>query len=486
MNSMMLVLTMSAGQGPAGAYPPAPGYYSGVPVVRTQAAGQPPANLPGMLPMAGQPGGMPTQMPPGMAPPATTNGNGNGACPTCEAPKEAEPAPEAPEPWALMRCLKGTAWGDCLDKRRVSFSGWAEGSYTVSNNSVSNQPVVWNDRADKFLLNQVWFRAEKGFDTESKEWSFGWRLDMLYGTDYRFTIPRGFWNNQLENAKGLQNLYGFDPLQHYVAAYLPNVFKGTEIRAGRMYTPFGYESLEAVSSPFVSRSYAFNWCPPFTHYGIMLAPTFNDNWAGKFMIANGNDVMIGDGSGEVRFVGALTWTSTDKKTSATLGTSFGRGSFNANEPFNPATIGLQTEPAGRNNINVFDLLITRQCTEKFSYAIEAIYGYQNGVPANVPGGIIATNKFSGTAHWGSIVQYLNYDFNDKLRGIIRVETFDDFEGQRTGFEGLYTAVTVGAQYKFCKSAILRPEIRYDYNGYRSPFEGKHGLLTAALDLIVRY
>jgi len=92
----------------------------------------------------------------------------------------------------------------------------------------------------------------------------------------------------------------------------------------------------------------------------------------------------------------------------------------------------------------------------------------------------------GVAHWGSVVHYLTYTFNPKVAGILRVETFDDFDGQRTGFEGLYTAVTVGAQIRPTKGTLIRPELRYDYNGYSTPFEGKHGIFTAAFDFIVRY
>jgi hypothetical protein len=492
MNAMLLVLAASSGQPPAGGYPAVPSYQ--YPVVRTQAAGQPPTTLPGGQPGMGdrpapsEPGG--TGAPGNGA--KKENGNGNGekkengnGCDPCE--KKEEEKPEPPEPYALMRALKGTAFGDRLDERRITIGGWVEGSYTPSQARTTNLPVTWNDRADLFLLNQLWVRAEKAYDMESKEMSFGWRVDNLYGTDYRFTLPRGLWNQQLLNSRGNQNLYGFDPIQHYAGVYLPNVLKGTELRVGRIFTPFGYESLEGVSTPFVSRSYAFNFCPPFTHYGIMAAPTFNDNWSGKFMIANGNDVLIGDESQELRFVGAVSYTSDDKKSGLTFGTSVGRGKFNAGDPFNPATTGLLSEPAGRNNINVFDLVGTRQINDKLGYAFETIYGYQTGVPANVPGGIIATTRTSGTAHWGSIVQYLNYDFGEKVRGILRVETFNDFEGQRTGFEGLYTAVTGGFQIKLNKAVVFRPEVRYDYNGYSRPFEGgRHGLLTVGLDMYARY
>lgn len=407
----------------------------------------------------------------------------------------APPAPAAttPDRWALMRTLQGTWYGAKLDDNRTSVSGWVEGSYTASTvnhnaGSGGNSPVVWNDRSNRFLLNQFWTRIERSTVTSGTNTpSWGYRVDLLYGTDYRYTQQRGLLNSQLESSRGLQNLYGFDPLQFYVNAYLPNLFQGTDIRVGRLYTPWGFESLEGVSTPFVSRSYAFNWSPPFTHMGIMVSPTFNKNWSGRFMLANGNDVFF-DPAMEARFVGAVTWVSNSKADAITYGWTWGRGKFNAGDPFAPSTLGEQNEPAGRNNLNVNDLVWTHVFNPKMTYAAEMIYGYQTNVPANVPGGVIKQDATQGTAHWGSIVHYLYYTFNPKLTGILRVETFDDFEGQRTGFEGLYTAVTLGAQIRPTRSLMIRPEIRYDYNGYSTPFNNgtQHGILTAAIDVIARW
>lgn len=409
------------------------------------------------------------------------------------APEAAAPAATAPDRWAVMKLLQGTWYGAQLDDHRTSISGWTEGSFTastVNHNSgiAGNQPVVWNDRPNRFLLNQHWIRLERSVVTSgTTDVTWGYRVDLLTGTDYRFTLMRGLLNGQLENSRGTQNLYGFDPIQFYTNVYIPTLFQGTDIRAGRLFTPWGYESLEGISTPFVSRSYAFNWSPPFTHMGIMVSPTFNQQWSGKFMLANGNDVFF-DPAQEMRFVGSLTWSSLSKADTATFGWTLGRGKFNAGDQFNPATVGLQTEPAGRSNINVFDLVWTHAFNPKLSYATELIYGYQTNVPANVPGGVIKTDATEGTAHWGSWVQYLNYAFCSRATGIIRFELFDDFDGQRTGFEGLYTAITVGAQIRPTKALMFRPEIRYDYNGNSTPFNNgtQHGILTAAFDCIVRW
>jgi hypothetical protein len=36
-----------------------------------------------------------------------------------------------------------------------------------------------------------------------------------------------------------------------------------------------------------------------------------------------------------------------------------------------------------------------------------------------------------------------------------------------------------------KGIIVRPELRYDFNEESRPFENKHGLFTAASDVILR-
>ena len=391
------------------------------------------------------------------------------------------------EKFFFMKMLSNTPTGDFMDKNRLSFSGWTEMSFTGSQASVSNLPVTWNDRANRFLLQQQWMRFERTLDTDSKEASWGFRVDTLAGTDYRFTLMRGLFNQQLLNSAGNQNLYGLDLPQAYVNWYLPNLFEGTEIRLGRMFTPWGFESIEGISTPLLSRSYAFNWSPPFTHMALMVAPNFNKNWSAKLMLANGNDVFF-DASEELRTVGVVSWISDDKKDNLNFGWSLGRGKFNASAPFNPENNGLQSEPAGRNNINTFDLVYSHEFTDKFTYAFEGIFGYQYGVPANIPGGIIKEGVTSGTAHWGSFAQYFIYKWDEKLSSIIRAELFDDMEGQRTGYEGLYEAVTVGVQYKPKPWLWFRPEIRYDYNGLSKAFNNgtQHGLLTAATDMIIRW
>jgi hypothetical protein len=380
-----------------------------------------------------------------------------------------------------MEEVQGTWLGAALDDNRLFFTGWMQQSYTASTDSVSNQPMVWNDRANEYLLQQAWFRfARREITTGTTEPQWGFDIDVLVGSDYRFTLPRGLFNSQLVNSTGANNLYGVDPIRHYLSLYLPNIFQGVELLFGRIYTPICVESLEAVSNPLISRCYMFNF-DPFTHCGLAANITFSPEWSALLMLANGNDIYFGGDGEELRFVGSLKWTQPGGRNVVQFNTSVGRGKFNASFPFNPATVGaLAAEPLGRNNANVFDLIWTHTLSPRLTYSAEALFAYQT----NVPG--IANSTNYGTATWMSVMHYLTYTIAPPLTAVVRLENFDDFQGQRTGFEGLYTAVTGGLQVRLSRSIQVRPELRYDYNNESRPFEGRHDLFTAAADMIIRW
>jgi hypothetical protein len=327
----------------------------------------------------------------------------------------------------------------------------------------NNAPVVWTDRANEFLLQQAWVRFERPVVVGGTQPTFGFRSDWLFGTDYRFTLPRGIFNGQLTAEDGLPNLYGVDPISFYAEAYFPTVANGLDLRLGRWFTPFGVESLEAVSTPTVTRSYSFNFAPPFTHTGLLSTWTLNPTWTLQAGPCLGNDIFI-DPAAEPRFVGTLRWAPPGGRDTLTFGTSLGRGTFDAEEAF--------------NRINVFDVVYTHAFTPRLSYAFETIYGYQDDTP--LPDG---TTAF---ANWLGVVNYGFYSFTPRTTGVLRLEFFDDFQGARTGFEGLYTAITAGMAFKPSKGVWIRPEVRFDYNGDSTPFEGKHDIFVASCDFILRW
>ena len=162
MNAMILLTAMSAGQLPTGGPPNA------LPAIPMPGAA--------VQPMQPPPGGMP----PGMK---DMGMNGNGDKKDEEKAAEEEKKPDAPEPFALMRALKGTPAGDRLDALGINISGWAQGSYTLSSAHRNNLPVTFNDRADFWQLNQNYLKIEKAVDTSKDEFQLGFRVGKGQPTD---------------------------------------------------------------------------------------------------------------------------------------------------------------------------------------------------------------------------------------------------------------------------------------------------------------
>ena len=361
---------------------------------------------------------------------------------------------EAPtdEPYFLMRALDGFQLGEILDASRIKVQGWTEASFTASSVSGNQLPLGFNYRANDFLLNQNWLRIERALKTDSQEPSLGFMSDtILPGSDYRFTLARRLVNDQTGS-------HGFDPVQFYAQAYLPNVAKGLEIRAGRFFGQYGVESIAGVDTPFVSRAYNFIY-NPFTHTGLLTTLKLNDTWTVQNGIVTGSDVFF-DSAAEPTYIGSLKWSADDGQSSLLLATILGSGRYNPIEEF--------------SNPQIFDLVCSRELSENLTYTLDALYGFQTDVP-----GI-------GTAQWYAFVNYFSYRWTEQLFATTRLEFFDDINGDRTGSEGRYTAVTTGLDYRPKHNLMLRPEIRYDYNNQSRPFGNASGLFTAAFDFIVRW
>jgi hypothetical protein len=380
-------------------------------------------------------------------------------------PPSPPPSTQAPERWLLMKSLQGTWYGSVLDSERMQVTGWTEGSFTASSVARDNLPMGFNYRANEFLVQQNWLRVDRAVVTSATtEPSFGLRFDtILPGTDYRFTLARGIWDSQLTNWRGQPSLYGIDPIQAYLEAYFPTVGRGLDLKFGRFFALYGVETNDAISNALCSHAYTFIY-DPFTHTGLLATLRLTDAWTVQAGLVLGSDVFI-DSADEPTFVGSVKWTRSDQRDSVLASVIVGSGRFNQEKNF--------------HNPEVFDLVYIHlvyihQVNPRLTYNFETLVGYTTNVPD------------IGTAHWIGMINYLTYNFNARLGGTTRLELFDDEQGQRTGFKGLYAALTAGVSFKPRKSIIFRPELRYDYNNESRPFEGKHGLLTATTDLILRW
>jgi hypothetical protein len=333
-------------------------------------------------------------------------------------------------------------------------------SFTASSDELSNLPLGFNHRANDFLLQQNWVRFEQTIvKSGTTEPTFGFRSDwILPGADYRFTLPRGIFNSQLTANHGEPALYGIDPIQFYAEAYIPTIGRGLDLKFGRCFCQYGVESNEAVGNALESHAYTFIY-DPFTHTGLLATLQVTDAWSVQAGLMLGPDAFI-DPVDQPTAVGSVKWAPPNGRDSVLISFIANNGRYNVARQF--------------NNPNILDLVYTHQFHPRLAYNYESLVGYQDNVP-----GI-------GTARWFSSINYLTYTFTPRLSGTARLEFFDDMEGQRTGFPGLYTALTAGVTFKPRPALLLRPELRYDYNNESRPFENKHGLFTVTADMILRW
>jgi hypothetical protein len=387
------------------------------------------------------------------------------AAPAPEAETEAPPGP-APqtERWPLMQALQGTYPGWLLDGRRWSVSGWVEAAFTASSVAHDQLPLGFDYRANEAHVQQLWLRVERAVDPGATTPTFGFRSDTLFGTDYRFTVARGLFDAQLTSDNGQPNMYGIDPVQFYAEAYFPQVGRGLDVKVGRFFAQFGEENIDTIENDFLSRSYAFIY-DPFTHTGLLTTLKLTDAWSVENGLVLGSDVFI-DPAASPTYIGGVKWAPPGGRDSVELSVVLGSGRFN--------------QPQNFNNVEIFDLVWTHRCSQRLHAVLEVLYGVEANVPA------------IGTADWGAAVGYLTYQLTPRLRSAARLELFDDPQGQRTGFPGLYEAVTAGLVWgptpwgAPAGGVQVRPEVRYDHNNDARPFEGKHGVFTAALDVVVRF
>jgi hypothetical protein len=387
-------------------------------------------------------------------PPAVTNGSAatDPCAPACD--PCAAPSVDDPEPWALMRVLKGTCLGDRLDKRRITISGWTQGNYTASTANRSNAPTAFNDRADFWQMNQNYLRIDRSIDTSLDQFQIGGRTEwILPGTDARFTPARGLFDDQTGD-------YRIDLVQVYIETFHPNIGpQGTTVRWGKFATHCSYELIQGPETPFLSRSYIFLY-NPFTHTGVWAITPLNDTWTMSHGVVLGSDNFIG-APARPTYIGSLRWAPPEGKNTAQFNTVITDPTFDAASSF--------------PFYNYYGLLLTRKFTEKLTGVADTEISHMDGIPG-----------VDGAAWWYGVAGYALYQFNDEWNLAFRQELYKDDKGVRTGFAGLYSGTTLGIGYTPIRSLMLRPSVRFDHNFDSAPFEGNQNLFTATMDVILRW
>ncbi len=362
----------------------------------------------------------------------------------------------------LMSALENTELGEAMAESGFNLNGWIEVAAPFSFNSRRDNllPRGFDYRANTVNLQQNWVRLERTTDPAAGR-VLGFRNDWIApGIDYRFTLARGVFDEQLRDNNGSPSTYGFDPVQFY-AEYQPS--PGYVFKLGRFFAPYGMESIEGWSTPLVSRSYNFIY-NPFTQTGLLASVPLSSELNLLAAVTAGNDIFI-DTAGEPTVDIGLSYTPPEgaQTPGANSGAIFliaGESRFDRDENFN--------HPA------MLNFVFEHRFTENFRYSLEALAGMVRDLPD------------TGTAKWFGAAQYLRYQATSTAEAIGRFEVFNDEDGNRTGVEGVYFACTAGLLYRPMSWFQLRPEMRFDHHAQSPAFEGSRDQATLTIDALLRW
>ncbi|MFO1029707.1 MAG: outer membrane beta-barrel protein [Planctomycetota bacterium] len=367
------------------------------------------------------------------------------------------PEPVPTDRYLLERLLAETPIGPVLGDAGIRIYGWTQGSYTASSTDRSNAPTVFNDRADEVVFGQNWTEIVRPIDPSRAELQLGGRVALILpGYDYKYTLARGMWNDQ-------ERRHGFDTVYAYAELFVPGVGpRGTTFRAGRWGTTIGYEMIEAVATPFVTRSYNFA-ANPYTHTGVQATTELSATVVMYHGIVTGADVFL-DPAATFSYVGGVKWTAEDGSRSAAVNVFLTGEGFDARESF--------------QHYNSYNLLLTQTVAEGWTYVLDATLGR---APDTDPAGTVG----GGSASWYGLANYLSHQVREQLTLNLRGEFFHDDDGLRTGTAGDFVGLSAGLQWESTPWLWLRPFARFDHCG-KGPFEGDEDLWSGGLEVIARW
>ena len=393
-----------------------------------------------------------------------------------EKKEEEKPAEEGP---------KKLFHGPWLDDQHLDLRGFVDAGVGLNPASPLdrfNGPAAYDDRSNEFQLNQFYFTAERLTKVENEcGEDYGYRADVLYGTDRRF----------IQTIAGTQWDSGWDTGSRFYGLCMPQLYGDLAynkllLRGGHFYAPCGYEVANADGNFFYSHTYGFLYGMPTTLTGGYAVYKVKD----KFLVNGGVDTGWNEFSslnGKVNGMFGFTWTS-EKDEVAIISEWF---------------VG-DTEPAGIDGTRVECVTdITVKIGEKWHYVLEnTVCHDSNTASTATPGPGVAAGPGTGPASWIGWTNYLFYDISEHWAFGFRWECFQDLDGAvvtRVGPPAIlepgstYNDVTLGLNWKLNKNITLRSEARWDWaqNGAPAgskPFDagGSNGQFLWGNDIVVRF
>jgi hypothetical protein len=363
-------------------------------------------------------------------------------------------------------------------------SGWIETSFTANFDSPKdnqNFGRLFDDRSNELVVNQAVVNFERAMK-KGPEFDWGFKLQLLFGTDARYLHSLGLRFHQAENGQ-----YQGDVPEVFLNLHLPVLTEnGLDVKIGKFVTLVGFETVDPSGNTFYSHTYIFNFGVPTNHTGALFTLHASDALDVMAGVTRGVNTSIDDNNNGLAFHGGFN-----------LSLQGGDVVLGAATHIGPESTDDDTDLRYIN-----DVWLTWNINKRLSSTTEINYVRDNLADADAYGG----------------AQYLTYSLSESVSASIRAEVWHDdrgfyvaqyanasdslrsFAGQSTldprsiaGGRTTYADLTVGLDFKLSVLKPLglriRPELRVDRSlNDKKAFNDSSDdrMFTAAVDAVVTF
>lgn len=364
----------------------------------------------------------------------------------------------------------------------VGANGSTNNKTNAGKGITANAPAAYDVYSNTIEMDQAALYFERIEDTAQKDhFDYGYRVTLLYGTDYRFTTSHGLLSQQLlvKNAQ-----YGFDPVMFYYDAYFPKLGQGSVLRVGR------YISLPDIEAQLAPNNYTYSHSILYTYdcytqLGANLTTKINDHWTVQGGISASCDTM--------------PWT-TDAKATGNVCVTYTWS--NGGDALNTCDNTINDGKYAYNNLTAFYETWYHRISAtwhtdtegwyQYMKAVPNMYWYDNGIPKTAATPWPETNGGGVNLNFGAVCEdpklaasqqssrcfapewaltnYVEHNFWKNSASLnIRNEVVDDIKGQRTGTPAIYEEHMVGFNFWAGSTITFRPELSYThcYSKYKT-------------------
>ena len=361
-----------------------------------------------------------------------------------------------------------------LEQQDIYVYGWLSPSYNRASNNITNLPIGFPFIPNELEFDQGVIVIEKKVNTfQTQMIDVGFKLTNLYGIDYQFTNMKGIFSNQV--SENLQN--GYDPVEAYTQVYFPFIGQGSILTVGRYLAPADIEVPYTKYTTLVTHSLGFLY-GAFTNAGFNFDTKINDNWAFLVGMHFGSDMAPWSISSEPTFQAFIHWISNDNNDSIWTGIdALNNGQYKAYH----------------DNLQQITLVWNHRFTPQTYFASEFYYEYQFNAREGGhckfldPDGtsFLCGPVIPGLSSSISAMGQLQHKWTEQDFTSLRMDYFNDFQGQRTGYVTSYVTWTLGLTHNLDQSIKIRPEVRYGTSTSGTPYNGgqDHDFILGLVDII---